>query len=80
VHNKPGWPGVTIGVIHYLIAFDYRNSYAVVGYLPNRGIISLQDAIPFEKLKSDLIDHILAILNEFELKIFQRPTGEDFVR
>lgn len=35
---------------------------------------------PYEKFQSDLIDHILAILPEFGLKVFQRPTGEDFQR
>ena len=35
---------------------------------------------PFEMLQSEIIDHILAILPEFELKVFQRPTGEDFQR
>jgi len=35
---------------------------------------------PFEMLQSELFDHILAILPEFELKVFQRPTGDDFQR
>jgi miniconductance mechanosensitive channel len=35
---------------------------------------------PFEMLQSEIFDHILAILPEFELKVFQRPTGDDFQR
>ena len=35
---------------------------------------------PFEMLQCQLFDHILAVLPEFELKVFQRPTGEDFQR
>ena len=35
---------------------------------------------PFEVLQSEIIDHILAVIPEFELKVFQRPTGEDFQR
>lgn len=34
---------------------------------------------PFEKLQSDIFDHILAILPEFEIRVFQRPT-DDFQR
>ena len=33
--------------------------------------------IPFENLQSEIIEHFLAVLKEFELKIFQLPTGED---
>jgi miniconductance mechanosensitive channel len=35
---------------------------------------------PFEKLQSDIFDHILAILPEFEIRVFQRPTSDDFQR
>ena len=35
---------------------------------------------PFEKLQCEIFDHILAVLPEFELRVFQRPTGEDFQR
>jgi len=33
--------------------------------------------IVYENLQSDLVEHLLAIMNEFGLKIFQQPTGED---
>lgn len=32
----------------------------------------------YEKIQSDIFDHIFAIVPEFELKIFQNPTGNDF--
>jgi len=32
----------------------------------------------FEDLQSDIFDHILAIVPEFELQVFQSPTGDDF--
>ena len=35
------------------------------------------DALAFEELQSDLFDHLLAVLPEFGLKVFQNPTGED---
>lgn len=33
--------------------------------------------IGFEKIQSDIFDHILAIIPQFELRVFQSPTGED---
>ncbi len=32
----------------------------------------------YESIQADIFDHILAILPEFELRIFQNPTGDDF--
>lgn len=32
----------------------------------------------FEDLQSDIFDHILAIVPEFDLQVFQSPTGNDF--
>lgn len=34
--------------------------------------------INYEKIQGDIFDHILAILPEFYLKIFQNPSGNDF--
>lgn len=31
----------------------------------------------FENIQSEIFEHLLAILNEFDLKVFQQPTGED---
>ncbi len=33
----------------------------------------------YEALQADIVDHLLAILPEFELRVFQRPSGADFV-
>lgn len=33
--------------------------------------------VRYEKTQSDIFDHILAIVPEFELRVFQSPTGED---
>jgi miniconductance mechanosensitive channel len=33
---------------------------------------------PYEEVQSEIFDHILAILPEFGLNVFQNPTGEDF--
>ena len=37
-----------------------------------------QEWVAYEALQSDIFDHLLAILPEFELRVFQNPTGDDF--
>jgi len=37
-----------------------------------------QEWANYEAIQSDIFDHILAIVPEFNLKIFQNPTGDDF--
>ena len=32
---------------------------------------------PYENVQSEIFEHLIAILNEFELRVFQQPTGED---
>jgi miniconductance mechanosensitive channel len=32
----------------------------------------------YEDIQSDIFDHILAVVPEFDLKVFQQPTGRDF--
>lgn len=32
----------------------------------------------YEAIQADIFDHILAVIPEFELKVFQNPTGADF--
>jgi miniconductance mechanosensitive channel len=32
----------------------------------------------YEAIQSDIFDHILAVIPEFELKVFQNPSGRDF--
>lgn len=34
--------------------------------------------VVYEGVQSDIFDHILAVVSEFELRIFQSPTGDDF--
>lgn len=34
--------------------------------------------VPYEDLQSDVFDHLLAIISEFDLHVFQSPSGEDF--
>lgn len=34
--------------------------------------------VKYEEIQSDVFDHIMAVVSEFDLKIFQNPTGNDF--
>ncbi len=34
--------------------------------------------VKYEEIQADIFDHIMAVANEFELKVFQNPTGNDF--
>ena len=36
------------------------------------------DWINYEGIQADIFDHLLAIISEFGLKVFQSPTGKDF--
>ncbi|MGE5420788.1 MAG: mechanosensitive ion channel family protein [Chloroflexota bacterium] len=35
--------------------------------------------MPYENLQSEIFEHLIAILNEFGLKLFQNPTGYDVI-
>jgi miniconductance mechanosensitive channel len=32
----------------------------------------------YEQVQADIFDHIFAVVPEFELRVFQNPTGDDF--
>ncbi|MCI1778872.1 MAG: mechanosensitive ion channel family protein [Bacteroidales bacterium] len=38
---------------------------------------SVTDWVDYENIQSDVFDHILAIIPQFELRVFQNPTGKD---
>jgi miniconductance mechanosensitive channel len=37
-----------------------------------------QEWANFEAIQSDIFDHLLAVIPEFGLRVFQNPTGSDF--
>lgn len=39
---------------------------------------SNKDWAPYESIQADIFDHLLAVAPEFDLRIFQEPTGLDF--
>ena len=34
----------------------------------------------YEAIQSDIFDHIFAVVGEFDLRVFQNPTGKDFTQ
>ncbi len=39
---------------------------------------NIKEWIPYEGLQADVFDHLLAIIPEFDLRVFQSPSGNDF--
>ena len=39
-----------------------------------------KDWVPYEGVQADVFDHVLAIIPEFDLQVFQSPSGRDFQR
>ena len=37
------------------------------------------DFVTYENVQSEIFEHLLAVINEFELKVFQQPTGDDLL-
>ena len=38
----------------------------------------IQEWDEYENLQADIFDHILAVVPEFDLSVFQYPNGDDF--
>jgi miniconductance mechanosensitive channel len=38
------------------------------------------DWVEYEAIQADIFDHLLAAIHEFDLRLFQNPTGADFAR
>ncbi len=39
---------------------------------------NITDWIAYEAIQADIFDHLLAVLTEFDLQVFQNPTGKNF--
>ncbi|WP_455585621.1 mechanosensitive ion channel family protein [Bacteroides sp.] len=39
---------------------------------------AIKDWVPYEGVQADVFDHVLAVIPEFDLRVFQNPTGDDF--
>lgn len=38
----------------------------------------IKEWVKYEEIQADIFDHILAVIPQFELKVFQQPSGSDF--
>jgi miniconductance mechanosensitive channel len=43
------------------------------------GFSTNNQMVPYENIQSEIFEHLLAIMNEFGLKVFQQPTGDDLL-
>lgn len=59
-------------LVHYLQPTENGLPLEIVAFSKEKA------GLPFEKLQCEIYDHILAMLPIFELRVFQRPTSEDF--
>ncbi|ADV43284.1 mechanosensitive ion channel family protein [Bacteroides helcogenes] len=41
---------------------------------------AIKEWVPYEGVQADVFDHVLAIIPEFDLQVFQSPSGRDFRR
>ena len=39
---------------------------------------AIKEWVPYEGVQADVFDHVLAIIPEFDLQVFQLPSGRDF--
>ena len=71
IENYPGIRGEMPHIVRQLPPGEFGlplEIYAFTGYT---------DWVNYENLQADLFDHILSIAAEFDLRIFQNPTGQD---
>ena len=66
--------------IHSNLTFLIRQLEPTPSGLPIEiyAFINDTDWIKYENIQSDIFDHLLSILKEFDLKAFQNPSGNDF--
>jgi len=66
--------------IHNEMTFLVRQLAPAADGLPIEIYVFSNDTnwINYEAIQSNIFDHLLAIISEFDLKIFQNPTGDDF--
>ena len=68
--------------IHLGMTFLIRQLPAGPSGLPIEIYVFTNDTVwaHYERIQSDIFDHIFAVVREFDLRLFQNPTGEDFAR
>ena len=66
--------------IHKDMTFLIRQLAPTENGVPIQIYIFINDTnwVSYESIQSDIFDHLLAISQEFDLRVFQNPTGNDF--
>ncbi|MEE2658288.1 MAG: mechanosensitive ion channel domain-containing protein [Candidatus Latescibacterota bacterium] len=66
--------------IHQEMTFLVRQLRPTENGLPIEVYVFTNDTVwaNFEAIQADIFDHLLAVVPEFELRVFQNPTGADF--
>ena len=66
--------------IHQEMTFLVRQLAPGVDGLPIEIYVFSNDTnwVNYEAIQADIFDHLLSVLPEFDLKVFQNPTGDDF--
>ena len=66
--------------VHKDMTFLIRQLAPTENGVPIQVYIFINDTnwISYESIQSDIFDHFLAVAQEFDLKVFQNPTGNDF--
>jgi miniconductance mechanosensitive channel len=68
--------------IHLGMTFLIRQLPSGANGLPIEIYVFTNDTVwaHYENIQSDIFDHIFAVVSEFDLRLFQNPTGKDFVK
>ena len=66
--------------VHKEMTFLIRQLAPTENGVPIELYIFINDTnwISYESIQSDIFDHFLAVVQEFDLRVFQNPTGNDF--
>ncbi len=70
----------SLPVIHDNMTFLVRHLQPTEKGLPIEIYVfsNRQEWAVYEGIQADIFDHVLAIIGEFDLRVFQNPTGDDF--
>lgn len=68
--------------IHKDLTFLIRHLAPTASGLPIEIYVFSNDQVwaNYEEIQADIFDHVLAAIPEFDLRIFQNPTGSDFMK
>lgn len=74
LHNLPGVNGEMTIMVRHLQPTDHGIPVELYFFTQTT------QWVPYEQLQADVFDHLLAIVPEFDLRVFQSPSGTDLSR